>query len=242
MSFDQSLLDKYSPYLSEILSKLRLVVIVFVVGGVLGFIYYQNILTGLMGFFKLEGINLVLTSPYQFIDLAVQTGLVTGTALVFPLFFYQSLGFIKPALKHTEYSLVVKLLPLAMILFVIGFCFGVWVLQFVIAIFHDTSSQLAVDNIWDISGFFSQILLTGISLAGVFQLPIVITLLIRLNILSHAQISKKRRIIYAIIVVIAALLPPTDIISLSLLAIVPLFLFESALLLNRSKSNNQSSN
>ncbi len=234
MSGDQSALEKYSPYISELTSKLRAIIVVFVAGGVIGFIYYQKILTSLMGVFKLEGINLVLTSPYQFIDLAVQTGIVTGIAVVFPLFFYQFLQFIKPALKPKEYTLLVRLLPLALVLFVVGFCFGVWVLQLVIAIFTRTSSQLAVDNIWDISGFFTEILITGISLALVFQLPIVITLLIRLNVLSHQQIRTKRRSIYALIVIVAALLPPTDVISLTLLAIVPLFLFESALIFNRS--------
>lgn len=226
------LAEKYSPYVKEITTKLRSVGIVFVITAALGFIYYQKILMFLIGLFQLEGINLVLTSPYQFLDLAVQTALVTGTFTTFPLLIFHLVQFAKPALQDTEYKLLTKLLPISMVLFIIGFCFGVWVIQFVITLFTDTTSQLSLSNIWDISHFFSQIFVTGLCLAAVFQMPVVLTTALKLKLVSMPEVKNKRRYIYAAIFIFAALMPPTDIISLSLLTIVPLFLFESALLLN----------
>jgi sec-independent protein translocase protein TatC len=223
----------YKPYISEITSKLRSIFILFVIASVLGFIYYQKILSFFIGLFHFEGINLVLTSPYQFLDLSIQTALITGIVVTSPLFLFHLIQFIKPALQPHEFKLIVRLLPLAAVLFVAGFAFGVWVIQFVITLFTETTTQLAVSNIWDVSNFFSQLLITGISLALVFQMPIVITTLLRLKVLTHKAISSKRRIVYVAIFILAALLPPTDIISLLLLAIVPLFLFESALLFNQ---------
>ena len=64
---------KYTPYLKELQKKLFIVFSVFLGGGILGFIYYQQILSAVMHLFKMDNINLVLTSPYQFIDLAVGT-------------------------------------------------------------------------------------------------------------------------------------------------------------------------
>jgi sec-independent protein translocase protein TatC len=225
--------EAYNPYFLEIISKLKSVLVVFLIAAVLGFIFYQKILFFFMGLFHLEGINLVLTSPYQFLDLSIQTAIVTGVTVASPLFFYQLVKFIKPALRPKEYALIIRLLPLAGLLFVLGFAFGVWVIQFLVTLFTETSSQLSISNIWDVSNFFSQLLVTGISLALVFQMPIILTILLRLKIISLQAVKSKRRMVYIGIFIVAALLPPTDILSLLLLAIVPLFLFECALLLNK---------
>ena len=226
--------QRYKPYLNELKGKLLHILVVFVTGGVIGFIFYQNILSFLMGLFRLEGINLVLTSPYQFIDLAINTGLLTGFVLAFPVFLYYLIQFIKPALRPKEYRLVIRLLPFSIILFIAGFVFGTWVTQYVINIFSKTTSEFAIDNIWDLSRFFSQIMLMGISLALVFQMPIVLTGLLKLKLIKYQTVVNQRRYIYAFLLLFAALLPPTDLLSLVLLTMIPLFLFEITLLLNKN--------
>jgi sec-independent protein translocase protein TatC len=225
---------KYLPYLKEIQKKLITLLIVILVSGVAGFLYYQKILTFILGSFDLEGITIVLSSPYQFIDLAVNTGIATGVVIAFPLLIYYLLGFLKPALAPKEFKLVSRLVPLALVLFVVGFGFGAWVMQFVIDIYSQTALDFNVSNIWDISRFFSQTIIMGLCLALMFELPIIITLLIKLKLVKKDAIAKNRRFVYAGIVLIAALLPPNDVISLSILTIVPLFLFELALLLNKA--------
>ena len=225
---------KYLPYLKEIQKKLITLLIVILISGVSGFLYYQKILTFVLGVFNLEGITIVLSSPYQFIDLAVNTGIATGVVIAFPLLIYYLLGFLKPALAPKEFKLIARLVPLALVLFVIGFGFGAWVMQFVIDIYSQTALDFNVSNIWDISRFFSQTIIMGLCLALMFELPIIITLLIKLKLVKKNSIAKNRRFVYAGIVLMAALLPPNDVISLSILTIVPLFLFELALLLNKA--------
>jgi len=225
---------KYLPYLKEIQKKLIILLVVILVSGVTGFLYYQKILTFVLGIFNLEGITIVLSSPYQFIDLAVNTGIATGVVISFPLLIYYLLGFLKPALAPKEFKLISRLVPLALILFIVGFGFGAWVMQFVIDIYSQTALDFNVSNIWDISRFFSQTIIMGLCLALMFELPIIITLLIRLKLVKKDTIAKNRRFVYAGIVLMAALLPPNDVISLSILTVVPLFLFELALLLNKA--------
>lgn len=234
---EQSPLDaaiiKYTPYLKEIQSKLFVVFCVFLGGGVLGFAYYQKILSFIMHLFKMDGINLVLTSPYQFIDLAVNTGLLTGLILALPLLGYFFLTFIRPALASREYGLIVRLYPLAIILFIVGFFFGAWIIQLIINLYSQTALDFSVNNLWDVSHFFNQILLTGISLALIFELPIILTGMLKLKLIKLNFLKKSRRYIYAAILIFVAFLPPNDIISLALLSIPPLLLFEITLLLNR---------
>jgi sec-independent protein translocase protein TatC len=224
---------KYLPYLQEIQRKLITTLIVILASGVLGFVYYQKILTFILGIFNLKGVTIVMSSPYQFIDLAVNTGIATGVIIAFPLIIYYLLGFLKPALGTKEYRLISRLVPLSLILFVIGFGFGAWVMQFVIDIYSKTALDFNVSNLWDISRFFSQTIIMGLCLALMFELPIIITLLIRLKIVKKEAVAKNRRFVVAAVVLIAALLPPNDVISLSILTIVPLFLFEIALLFNK---------
>lgn len=230
---EEGALKVYEPLLNELKGKLIVVGVVFSLATAVGFVFYQNILLFLMDLFQLEGVNLVLTSPYQFIDLALYTGVVTGVVVAFPLFLYHFVRFVKPALEPKEYTLLVRMLPLSVFLFVTGFGFGVWVTQFVITLFSQTTSQFAINNIWDISRFFSQLMITGISLAIVFQLPIVLSALIKLKLVTHHQVVQKRRYVYAGLLLFSALLPPTDLVSLVLLTLIPLFLFETTLLWNR---------
>lgn len=184
---------KYLPYLQEIQKKLITLLIVILISGIFGFAYYQKILTFILGIFNLEGITIVFSSPYQFIDLALNTGIAMGVIISFPLLIYYLLGFLKPALATKEYKLIIKLAPLALILFVIGFGFGAWVMQFVINIYSQTALEFNVSNIWDISRFFSQTIIMGVCLGLVFELPIVITLLIKLKLVKKEAISKNRR-------------------------------------------------
>lgn len=228
-----AIIIKYTPYLKELQTKLFTVFCVFLGGGVIGFIYYQQILSFIMHLFRMDNINLVLTSPYQFIDLAVNTGLLTGLIVALPLLGYYFLTFVRPALAKREYRLILRLYPLAIILFVVGFFFGGWIIQLIIDLYSQTTLEFSVNNLWDVSHFFSQILMTGISLALIFELPIVLTALLKLKLIKLAFLQKSRKFIYAGILIFVAFLPPNDIISLALLSIPPLLLFEITLLLNR---------
>jgi sec-independent protein translocase protein TatC len=228
-----ALTARYLPYLKEIQKKLLILTGIVFGSGIFGFIYYQKILSTILGFFSFKGITMVLTSPYQFFDLAINTGLATGVVVAVPLFIYFILSFLKPALAPKEYRQILNMVPFAFILFVIGFGFGIYVMQFVISIFSETASSFNVGNIWDISQFFSQTIIMGVCLGLIFELPVIISVLIRLNLISKATIAKNRKVVYAAIIIMAAFLPPNDIISLSILTIAPLFLFELALLLNQ---------
>jgi sec-independent protein translocase protein TatC len=227
-------ITEFRPYLHELKRESIKILIVFTIGFTAGAVYYQEILKYLMSFFNLTGINLVLTSPYQFIGFSVKTGLMTGSIVAFPFFLYSFLKFIRPALEPKEYKLILQLLPLSLALFLTGFVFGIWVVQFVIDLYSQTTSGFQIENIWDLSGFLSQILLAGFSLAFVFQLPIILTIFIRLKLLTISAIKKQRKIIYTVLIIAAAILSPgVDMISFIIFTLVSLFLFEFTLLLNR---------
>ncbi len=223
---------KYLPYLKEVQKKLYIFLVVMLASGVVGFIYYQKILSFVLKFFNLTGITVVLTNPYQFIDLAINTGLATGILAAFPLLIFFLVQFLKPALKPKEYRLVKVLIPISLILFVAGFVFGAWVMQFVVAMFKQTSLDFKIGNFWDIGHFFAQVIIIGLSMGLMFEMPVILTLLLRLKIIKKAVLASRRRYIYAGILIFAAAMPPQDLLSDAILFIVPTILFEIAMLIN----------
>jgi sec-independent protein translocase protein TatC len=208
---------------------------VLVLTAIIGAVYFRQILTFIMGRFDLTGINMVLTSPYQVIELAIQTGIYLGLVVTFPLLIWNIMSFLKPALEEDEYHIITSLLPFCLVLFVMGFFFGIWVMNFIISLFAKATLDFSIGNIWDISRFFGQILFSGVTLGIVFQFPILLTVLMKFNLMSRAQIIARRPYFYTAGLIIAAALPPTDILSLVLLVLPLLILFEATLLFNRPK-------
>ena len=225
--------NRYFPYLMEVRKRLFFVASIFLISSALGFIYYEKIITASLGIFNLEGINIVFTSPFQFIELSINSGLLIGLIAVFPLLIIQCLSVLKPALKKSEFKLVISLLPLSIFLFIFGFTYGVYIMRYVLIVFYEKSLALDIGNFLDVSKFLSQILLTSALMGLAFQFPVVLTILMRLKIIKHAALTKQRLIAYSVSVIFAAFLPPTDLFSLALLTIPLVILFETTLLLNK---------
>ncbi len=225
--------DRYYPFLMEIRKRLQVMFVVFVVAALLGFVYYEKIVTFSLTIFRLEGVNFAFTSPFQFINLAVSSGLAAGIIASLPLLLFQLFSFLKPALSKREYRFVLTLLPLAILLFVTGFFYGVAVMKYVIGLFYQNVLQLSITNLLDVSTFLSQIIATSSLMGAAFEFPIVLTALVNLNVVGYDKIVSQRPLVYLICLIFAALLPPTDILSLALLTVPLIVLFESTLALNR---------
>ncbi len=229
----KELINKYSPFLSEIKKRILLTLSVFAVGMIVGFVFYEKIIKFLINILSLEGINIVFTSPFQFINLAISCGIATGLTFVFPFLIYQILSFLKPALKFKEYKTVVGFLPFSIILFLLGFLFGFLIMKWQIEIFLDRSVSLGIGNILDISRLLSTVLITSIFMGIGFQFPIIILVLLRIGIIKHHQLSKQRLWVYLGSFIFALFLPPDSILADILLSLPLMILFEFTLILNR---------
>ncbi len=224
---------KYLPFLSEIRKRLFFTLAVFLIANVLGFLYYQKIITFSLSIFNLKGINIVFTSPFQFVTLAFSSGFLVGTIVVFPLLLSQILSFLKPALHPKEYTLLLSLLPFSLVLFIAGFTFGLGMMRYIISWFYQSSTELQVGNFLDISKLLSQILTTSTTMGIAFQFPIILTILVRLKVIKYHVLEKRRLWAHGAALMFAALLPPADLLSTIVLFVPLALLFEGTLLLNR---------
>ena len=94
----------YSGFLKEVRKKLIFTVSVFVVSMFGGFVFYEQIISFLIKILSLNEINIVFTSPFQFINLAISVGIATGLIIMFPILIFQILSFLRPALKMTKFE------------------------------------------------------------------------------------------------------------------------------------------
>lgn len=232
----QRKLKLYQPYLEDVFRRTYLLTISFIVFFIIGFFLSARIIRLLTTVFDFQNVVLATTSPFQLIDLAMNTGILLALVLSVPLFIYHCYAFIGAGLKRGEKKIFFFLLPLSLALFLFGFSYSFCILYLTMQTLANINVSLGVENLWDISMFLSQIISTSALLGCFFEFPIVITLLVRGGVINADFLREKRR--YAIfgMFVFTSLLPPTDGISLLVMVIPLIIMYEVTVLYNRFDS------
>lgn len=236
MTVDDALIATYAPFLAEARRRLIFTLIVFAIAAITGFTFYESIIKLLIDVLDLKGVNIVFTSPFQFINLSITTGLATGVVVILPLCIAQLLSFLRPALKYKEFRIITHTLPLSIILFGLGFTFGALIMKWQIELFLAKSVSLGIGNVLDISRLLTTVLLTSVLMGIGFQFPVVLFLLMRIGLISRQQLANKRLGVYLGSFIFAILLPADSILADVLLSLPLIVLFELTLLLSRRGS------
>lgn len=229
----KNFITEYSPYFEELRKRLFFLAVFFIAVFAASFFFSGHIIKFFLGFFRMENVQMMVVSPFQSVDLAVNTGLFIAVIAVFPLIVFNIFAFLKSGLTRRERKIFTLIIPASIFLFLMGFAFGFLVMYYAIIALAGFSLNLGVANMWDVSLFISQILLTASLLGIIFQFPIILTALIRVGLLDVETLKKKRRLAIALAFIGPALLPPTDGLSLIIMAIPVILLFEITLLVNR---------
>jgi sec-independent protein translocase protein TatC len=228
-------IKKFLPYLEDLQRRFyssMIVIIAFFVTGVLssGFVIKQFI-----KHFNLNNVVLATTSPFQLAEVAVDIGFFFALVAGVPLFIYHLLSFTHSALNRTELRKVLFSIPVSLFLFVAGFVYGFFILFYSFTLLATVNVSIGVQNIWDISLFLSQIIITSTLLGIIFQFPLVISLLLKMGVVTRQQLKQKRRLIILALFILTSLLPPTDGLSLIALALPLYLLYEATILINYKK-------
>ena len=151
--------------------------------------------------------------------------------LCLPLLLYQLYAFVLPAFSPRERSVAMPLMALVPVLFYAGVLFAYYVvlpqaIKF-LQNFNDDQFDILIQA-KDLYNFSITVLL---ALGALFQIPVAILLLTRMEIVSVAQLRANRRYAILAIAILAMLLPGTDPVTM-LLAMLPLMvLYEGSILL-----------
>lgn len=141
--------------------------------------------------------------------------------------------FISPGLYWKEKKIVLPFIIASIILFLIGLMFAFYIIcPFALNFFmtcapSNVTIMISIDNY--INFMFNIMIASGCS----FQIPVAINFIIKNEITTKKELSKKRPYIIILAFIIGMILTPPDVISQILLAVPIWFLFEIGLFVNR---------
>jgi sec-independent protein translocase protein TatC len=174
----------------------------------------------------LEGSRLKYLSPMEPFFITLKLALTVGLILASPVVVYQVWAFFSPALLPSEKRTIVPALYFGLVLFLIGVAMAYYMvlpltLRFSMGFQTDALEQSIV-----IGEYLSVVTRLLIAFGLVFELPVVISVLAALGVVSPEFLASKRRHAIAGITILSSLITPGDVMSTVIMMIPLIFLYE----------------
>ena len=172
---------------------------------------------------------LIQTQPLELMMLELKMSFIIGILATLPIIFFYAYKFLKgrklgDRFKISKLQLVMALV-LGVCLFIIGCMYSyLLMLPMVFQYLMQSATDVGVANHWRVSDFINFAMMTTFVFGIVFELPLVMTVLARANLIPVEIFKKYRRHMYVIILVVAALVTSPDVLT-QIMVGVPLILF-----------------
>lgn len=158
--------------------------------------------------------------------------LLTAVLLSLPWVLYQAWAFVSPGLYAHERRFAGPLIVFSVIFLVLGIAFAyLFVLPVAYKFFFSFAEKTGANVMQDLQRYwdFTLSIFFGFGLA--FEVPVVEMLLVKLGIVSVADLRQARRYVIVGAFVIAAVLTPPDVLSQFMLAVPLMLLYELGIFL-----------
>ena len=166
--------------------------------------------------------------------------LIGGVVLAIPVLTFQLWKFIAPGLYLNEKKYAAPLIIFTYLSFLIGLIFAYMVMIPISLEFFTSVGMTGIDNNFSINYYFNFITWLMIGSGFIFELPVLVFILSIIGLLTPEFMSYYRRHSAVVILVLSAFITPPDPVSLVLMSIPLLGLYELSIgvswLVNRKKS------
>ncbi len=166
-------------------------------------------------------------SPF-FIPLKVMA--MTALVMSLPWWMYQIWAFVAPGLYSHEKRFAVPLIILGSLLAYVGIAFVQFFVLDKMFGFIQQFTPASVAATPDIASYVEAILSLYLAFGLAFQVPIVVILLVKMNMVSVQQLKDFRGYFIVVAFVVAAVVTPPDVISQLALAVPMCVLYEAGIL------------
>lgn len=171
-----------------------------------------------------------VASPFL---IPLKCSLIIAFFIALPWVLYQIWAFIAPGLFPHEKKSWCRLTALSIVLFYAGAAFAYWVTLPITLSFFNQVAPTGVTVLTDIQAYFDFTLALLLGCGFAFQVPLVVLVLLRSQIVTRAQLIAWRPYVIVLAFALGMVLTPPDIFSQTLLAIPLWGLFELGLWLGR---------
>jgi sec-independent protein translocase protein TatC len=231
-----SLLD----HLEELRKRIFVCLIAVVIGTIVSFIFREAILHFLeiplpqhVNELAKDGKNLVVTGIGEGFTVFLMISIAAGVILSLPVLLYQIWAFIVPGLYEREKKYAVPFIFIGIVLFALGISIGYIVLrypvQWLVTFAANSFTELVTAN-----SYFTFVAFFILAFGIVFELPLVITFLAKVGIVSLDTLKKKRAAAHVGMWIAATFLTPgADLYSPVILGVCMSFLYELTIIFIR---------
>jgi sec-independent protein translocase protein TatC len=176
-------------------------------------------------------IEMIYTAPQEFFFTETKLALFGAVFIAFPVIASQIYMFVAPGLYRDERHALLPFLIATPILFLLGAALVYFVamplaMKFFLSMQQTGEGQVHIQLTAKVSEYLSLIMTLIMGFGICFQLPVLLTLLARVGLITSAQLKSKRRYAILIVFVVAAVLTPPDPISQIALALPTIALYE----------------
>jgi sec-independent protein translocase protein TatC len=170
--------------------------------------------------------HLIFTSPTEAFSATMMVGCLMALLVASPYIVYQVWAFVGGALKPSEKKFVFIFAPLSLLFFISGGAFAYFVtvpMAYKFLMSFSSEYMIPMVTVKNYLGFLGHMI---VAFGVAFELPLILAFLAKIGIASPEYLRQMRRHAVIIILVVAALLTPPDVVSMLILAVPLMILYE----------------
>ena len=192
----------------------------------------KSIGTDAMCFAQVNAKFLSTQMTEQFIS-SFTVAFVGGFIIAFPYIFWEFWRFVKPALSEKELKKTRGIIFWVSFLFFTGVAFGYFILTpFMVNFYFTYKLSDQIEIMPSFSDYMENLIYTTVGIGVLFQMPLLVSMLARVGIVTGRFLRKYRRHAFVIILIAAAIITPsTDPFSLTIVTIPLYLLFEASIII-----------